>query len=64
MTNDVGFDGWLAWKMKDDHNPFIAINDHVTSEEIEVVDAVAKVMMDWQKDMFPDPSPFEQVQAK
>lgn len=59
MTNDVGFDGWLAWKMTDDHNPFIAINDHVTSNDTLVIDAVRKVMMDWQETMFPEPSPYE-----
>jgi hypothetical protein len=61
MTNDVGFDGWLAWKVKDDHNPFIAINDHVTSDNTTVLDSVRKVLMDWQKEMFPDPSPFEKI---
>lgn len=61
MTNDVGFDGWLAWKVKDDHNPFIAINDHVMSDNTTVLDSVRKVLMDWQKEMFPDPSPFEKI---
>ena len=59
MGDDVGFDGWLAWKLGEDRNPFIAINDGVISRNQTILDGVRKVMMDWQEHMFPDPSPYE-----
>ena len=59
MGDDVGWDTWLAWRMGEDSNPFIAINDHVTSSNATIQDGVRKVMHDWQEMMFPDPSPYE-----
>lgn len=62
LTDDVGFDGWLLWKVGSDHNPYIAINDHLMTTNLTLQNQVKVNFMDWQEANFPHPSPYEKEQ--
>lgn len=59
LNDDPGWVSWFLWRMKEEASAFMGVNDHITTTNATLFEEVKKTFVDWQHEMWPEPSPYE-----
>lgn len=59
LNDDPGWIGWLLWRWAEDKASFIALNDHVTTDNVTIVEGLQKVVSKFHEKMWPNATVYE-----
>lgn len=61
LNNDPGWIDWFLWRWSEDRASFMALNDHVTTDNATLQQQIREKVMKFQENMWPVPTEYEQI---